>query len=109
MQKTVRGYWVTEKGRLSISPSQGRIYESHWYAAEPKRDGGVTLRWDNGLNCTRTKGQVYGNEIRFTAGAVATSLVVRDASQAIITFRHGKATHTKQLIKLREDPRVLCN
>lgn len=108
VQKTVRGYWVTEKGKLSISPAQGRIYEYDWYAAEPNPDGGVTLIWDNGLNCTRTKGQVYGNEIRLTAGDIETSLVVRDASHAIITFRHGKATYTKQLIKLREDPRVIC-
>ncbi|MBW4419676.1 MAG: hypothetical protein KME13_10650 [Myxacorys californica WJT36-NPBG1] len=103
----VGGYWVTEKGQL-ISPIQGRIYGYDWYAIKLNQGGKVTLTWDDGLNCTKTEGQIKDNKLKLKAGDVETELVVHDRHRATIAFCEGKTTYVKQLVKQREDAKVIC-
>lgn len=107
--KVIVGYWVTETGQLKISPIQGRIFEYDWYAIKSVSDEKVVITWDDGLNCSKTEGQIAGNTIKLMAGNVKTELVVRDSHHATITFRDGQAVYVKQLVKQREDATVICN
>jgi hypothetical protein len=110
IDKVIVGYWVTQTGQLKISQSNlGRIYAYDWYAIKSNGDGKVIVTWDNGLNCSKTQGQIVGNTIKLMAGNVNTELVVRDSRHATITFRDGEAVYVKQLVKQREDATVICN
>lgn len=103
------GYWEVQNEKLpSSSKVKGLIYEYGRYGIKSEADKSVTITWDNGLSCTRSKGNIQGDKITLVDRGVSTELIVHDTQKATIKFKHGQKNITRELKKIRTDPKIIC-
>jgi hypothetical protein len=101
------GSWEVQNETLPSSEKpQGFIYGK--YGIKSEAGNSVTLTWDNGLSCPRSKGEIQGNKISLVDRGVKTEIVVHDSKKATIKFKHGQKTITRDIKKIRTDPKMIC-
>jgi hypothetical protein len=109
IQTLANGYWEVQNETLpSSQKTKGFIYDYGKYGIKSEADNSVTITWDNGLSCPRSKGKIQGNKISLVDRGVETEIVVHDAERATIKFKHGPKTITRDIKKIRTDPKMIC-
>lgn len=103
------GYWKAVSGDTSVSGEIGLIVYN-WYAIDTESNSdSVYVTWDDGLACTKTGGIMNDGTIEMSIYGIKTIFIIKSDIEASVTFKTNNDLYEKQLSKLRDDPRVLCD
>ncbi len=102
------GYWEAVSGDTQVSGEIGLIsYNS--YAIDTKSNGdSVYVTWDDGRLCTKTGAVMIRNIIEMQVNEIHAEFIIKNDKEASVIFQTKENLYRKQLLKIRDDPFVLC-
>lgn len=103
------GYWEAVGGDTSVTGEIGLIVYN-WYAIDTKTDNdSVYVTWDDGIGCTKTNAMMKEDTIEMSVFGIETKFTIMNENEASVIFKTNLRSYEKQLLKLRNDPTVLCD
>ncbi len=108
-REIAHGFWKAVGGDTLVTGEIGLIVYD-WYAIDTKSKSYlVYVTWDDGLACTKTGAIIIDNTIVMSVFGIKTKFIIKSDKEASVTFKTNGRLYEKQLLKLRNDPRVLCD
>lgn len=103
------GYWEAASGDTHISGEIGLIVYN-WYAIDTKSNNdSVYVTWDDGIACTKTVAKMNENKIELSVKDIYARFTIVGSKYASVIFTTNENQYEKQLIKIRDNPWVLCD
>jgi len=102
------GYWEAVSGDTLVLGEIGLIHYN-WYAIDTKSDNdSVYVTWDDGRGCTKTGALMIWNIIEMQVNEIHAKFIIKGDKEASVIFQTNENLYQKQLLKIRDDPSVLC-
>ncbi|MBN2031416.1 hypothetical protein JW824_14375 [bacterium] len=102
------GFWEAARGDIEVTNEIGLIVYN-WYAIDTKSNGdSLYVTWDDGIACTKTSAIMKENMIEMQVNEIHAKFIIIDEKEAFVIFKTDENIYQKQLLKVRDDPSVLC-
>ena len=107
-----RGQWIAREGHindyLEIGRGTGFLYYNWYVINSQSASDSVKITWDNGLNCTTSKGVLLSDSIVIDVYSIHTSLRLLNDTSIYMSFHLPDTTYWKKLVKQSNDTTFLC-
>lgn len=108
-QDFAHGFWEAVSGTTLVTGEIGLI-TYNWYAIDTKsKSDSVYVIWDDGIACTKKSALMKENVIEIIVNEIHAKFTFNSDKEASVTFKTDKNRYEKQLLKIRNDPTVLCD
>ena len=104
-----KGFWKAINGDTLVT-DEIVLIAYNWYAIDTKSESdSVYITWDDGIACTRTASYMKVNIIEMTVDRIHGKFTIKNDLEASVMFKTDENLYEKQLLKIRNDPKVLCD
>jgi len=97
-------------GSIILVTGEIGLISYNWYAIDTKSNSdSVYVTWDDGIACTKTSALMKENIIEMVVNEIHTKFTFKSDKEASVTFKTKENLYEKQLLKIRNDPSILCD